>query len=249
MPSETIFADSMLQTSWAQRSRRSWTTLTSFGLQAVIIGLLLLLPLWKTVGLPSIRKITTPISAGYAEPAPVVRPVSGRNVVMPVTSAHPIVLPRAHTFGPISQTNDDPEPLPPGGCPGCVSGDGPVGTASGPPISIFSGNHSVGTPPPAPRPVVREFKTSSMLEGRLIRRVQPVYPVLAKTAHIQGSVVLFAVISRSGTIDSLRVVSGHPLLVAAAVDAVKQWQYRPYILNQEPIEVETQITVNFILGN
>jgi protein TonB len=88
-----------------------------------------------------------------------------------------------------------------------------------------------------------------MLEGSLIRKVQPLYPPLAKTARIQGAVVLFAVISRAGTIDNLRVLSGHPMLVPAAIDAVKQWQYRPYILNHEPIEVETQITVNFVLGN
>ena len=87
-----------------------------------------------------------------------------------------------------------------------------------------------------------------MLEGSLIRKVQPVYPPLAKTARIQGSVVLFAIISRAGTIDNLRVLSGPPMLVPSAMDAVRQWQYRPYILNHEPIEVETQITVNFILG-
>ena len=87
-----------------------------------------------------------------------------------------------------------------------------------------------------------------MLEGNLIRRVQPVYPPLARGARIQGQVVLAAVISKAGTIDDLRVVSGHPMLVRAAIDAVSQWRYRPYILNHEPIEVETQITVNFFLG-
>jgi protein TonB len=87
------------------------------------------------------------------------------------------------------------------------------------------------------------------MEGSLIRKVEPPYPPLAKSARIQGPVVLFAVISRSGTIDNLRVLSGHPMLVQAAIDAVKQWRYRPYILNQEPIEVETQITINFVLGN
>jgi protein TonB len=87
------------------------------------------------------------------------------------------------------------------------------------------------------------------MEGSLIRKVQPTYPPLAKSARIQGPVVLFAVISRSGTIDNLQVLSGHPMLVQAAIDAVQQWRYRPYILNQEPIEVETQITINFVLGN
>jgi protein TonB len=87
-----------------------------------------------------------------------------------------------------------------------------------------------------------------MLEGNLIRRVQPVYPPLARTARVQGSVVLYALISKTGTMENLHALSGPPLLVPAAVDAVSQWLYRPYILNSEPIEVETQITVNFVLG-
>jgi protein TonB len=62
-------------------------------------------------------------------------------------------------------------------------------------------------------------------------------------------VVLEAVISKAGTMQNLRLISGHPLLVPAAIEAVNQWRYRPYILNGEAIEVETQITVNFILGN
>ncbi len=87
-----------------------------------------------------------------------------------------------------------------------------------------------------------------MLEGSLIRRVQPVYPPLARTAHIQGSVVVDALISKAGTMENVHAISGHPMLVPAAIDAVSQWRYRPYILNSEPIEVETQITVNFYLG-
>jgi periplasmic protein TonB len=87
-----------------------------------------------------------------------------------------------------------------------------------------------------------------MVEGNLIRRVQPVYPPLARTARIQGPVVLAAVISKAGAIENLRVLSGPPMLVKAALDAVSEWRYRPYILNNEPVEVETQITVNFTLG-
>ena len=87
-----------------------------------------------------------------------------------------------------------------------------------------------------------------MLQGSLLRKVEPKYPPLAIAARIQGSVVLAAVISRAGTIENLRLVTGHPMLVPAAIDAVRQWQYRPYILNGDVIEVETQITVNFVLG-
>ena len=82
-------------------------------------------------------------------------------------------------------------------------------------------------------------------QGKLIRQVVPSYPPLALQAHIQGVVVLEATISKEGTIDSLRVVSGHPLLTHAAIDAVKQWMYRPTLLNGEPVAVVTTITVNF----
>ena len=88
-----------------------------------------------------------------------------------------------------------------------------------------------------------------MLEGSLIRRVQPAYPPIARTAHVQGSVVLAALIGKDGTIENLRLLSGHPMLSPAAIAAVSQWRYRPYILNGEAIEVETQITVNFILSS
>ncbi len=78
--------------------------------------------------------------------------------------------------------------------------------------------------------------------------VKPTYPPLARAARIEGSVVLEALINKAGSIQNLHLISGHPMLVAAAIDAVRQWQYRPYILNDEPIEVETQITVNFLLS-
>src|SRR5438445_13876654 len=83
------------------------------------------------------------------------------------------------------------------------------------------------------------------MEGNLVHRVQPEYPPLAVQTRTQGQVVLRAVITREGTIENLQVVSGHPLLVRAALEAVRQWRYRPYVLNGEPVEVETQVTVNF----
>lgn len=86
------------------------------------------------------------------------------------------------------------------------------------------------------------------MEGNLIHRIQPKYPSLARQARIQGQVSLRAIISHDGRIENLQVVNGHPLLVQAAIDAVRQWRYRPYMLNGEPVEVETQITVNFTLA-
>jgi protein TonB len=87
-----------------------------------------------------------------------------------------------------------------------------------------------------------------MMEGNLTLRIQPDYPIIARQARVQGQVVLRAMISREGTIENLQVLSGPPMLVRAAVDAVRQWRYRPYVLNGEPIEVETEVRVNFVLS-
>jgi len=84
--------------------------------------------------------------------------------------------------------------------------------------------------------------------ANLVHQVKPTYPQLARTARVQGSVVLEAIIDREGRVEDLRVLSGHPLLVRAAWEAVQQWRYRPTLLNGEPVEVLTQVTVNFSLG-
>ncbi len=241
-----MFGDSLLETSWAQRTRRGWTTLTSFGLEALIIGLLLLLPLLKTVGLPSTRPITTPVTIGMrgAQPA-APRPRTAHTTIVASNFDRGRLMLPSHM--PTAIPTDSDEPTAPatdpdvGYIPGAPTGD-PNGVVS----SLPGGSNPV--PMPRPAPVSRPIRISSILEGNLIRRVQPVYPPLARAARIQGAVVLVAIISKVGTIENLRVASGHPMLVPAAIDAVSQWRYRPYILNDEAVEVETQITVNFTLG-
>jgi protein TonB len=108
---------------------------------------------------------------------------------------------------------------------------------------------------PNPAPVVHQAQptsarvTSSVLEGLLISKTTPAYPTIARTAGISGTVVLAATISKEGRIVNLRVVSGHPMLTQAARDAVMTWRYRPYLLNGQPVEVETTINVVFSMGN
>ena len=248
MLEDEMFADSMLETSWAQRLRRSWTTLTSFGLQALIIGLLLLLPVLKTVGLPSARTVSTPITMGSraGDPAPIRhgRPSSPTPTeVAPGRLRMPTRVPPTIAAGGVER---DPVGESEAG-PGPVGTGFPIGGPDGLRIpGLLSGNNHIM--PAAPPTIARTFRTSRMLEGMLIRRVQPVYPPMAKAARIQGPVVVYALISKVGTMENVRAVSGHPLLVPATIDAVSQWRYRPYILNGEPIEVETQITVNFYLS-
>ena len=100
-------------------------------------------------------------------------------------------------------------------------------------------------PPPPPPPPQRVRVGGNVQAANLLSQVKPVYPPLAKQARIQGVVVLEAIISKEGTIDNLKVITGHPLLIQAAIDAVKQWKYKPTQLNGEPVEVVTTITVNF----
>ena len=89
--------------------------------------------------------------------------------------------------------------------------------------------------------------SGGVMEGMLVHRVLPVYPPMARATRTAGRVELQATISRTGTIENLHVASGPSLLLQAAIDAVRQWRYRPYLLNGEPVEVETTINVDFRL--
>jgi protein TonB len=125
----------------------------------------------------------------------------------------------------------------------------PGGTGTDAPNSVIS---SVIKIPPAMPKVVTPAKvrvSSGVAQGLLIHETKPVYPPLAMQARIQGTVLLQAVVAKDGTVQELRVVSGHPLLVKAAMDAVKLWRYKPYRLNDQPVEVDTEIIVNFTLGS
>ncbi len=110
-----------------------------------------------------------------------------------------------------------------------------------------NGRHPVMPEPPAAKPKGPVLVLPAVQEARLVRRVEPRYPPLPRSAGIEGKVVLRAVIAKDGTIQSLEVMSGHPLFVYAAREAIAQWRYQPTLLHGEPVEVETQITVVFTL--
>jgi periplasmic protein TonB len=244
-----MFAESMLETSRAERTRRRWMTLTSFGLQALVIALLLFIPLLSTVGLPSGHVLQTPVSWGA--PPPPLRTVERRHLTTIVRSnlsdniliTPPSIPPRIQQINEV----EPPPQIPYSNAPGVPGGTG-EGSREGVWKILSESLNRIRPPTVAPPASIhREFRTSTILEGMLIRKVQPVYPPLAKSVRIQGPVILDAVISKAGTIERLQLVSGHPMLVPAALEAVTQWRYRPYVLNGEAIEVETRITVNFIL--
>jgi protein TonB len=124
---------------------------------------------------------------------------------------------------------------------GGVVGGVPGGSAGG----VIGGLISSAAPPPKVAAPQKLRISSGVALGNKISGADPAYPQMAKIAHVQGDVILQATISKNGTITNLRAVSGHPILIQAAMDAVKEWRYRPYLLNGEPVEVETTITVKF----
>jgi periplasmic protein TonB len=238
-----MFADFLPDSEWSNHSHRGWTSLISFALQAVAVGCLLLLPLFYTEGLPRLAMLA-PLLAPAPPPAvpPTPRPnlpASPQSNLMGSSLISPPRIPTTVTM--LTETTPPPpmDPLAAGvsHCFGTPNGRGAVlDSVLGPDLVL---------PPPPP---VRRPPVSRMMEGNLVRRVQPDYPPLARQVRVQGKVVLRAMISREGAIENLQVLSGHPMLVQAAVEAVRQWRYRPYLLNGEPVEVETQVTVNFVLS-
>jgi protein TonB len=238
-----------LESTWDQSTRRRWTALASFTAQAVALTLLLAISLiW--VGPPQVRWLQLSAPASFVpQPAPateerghhlsasVGRP---RQIFAPQTISPQLPSVRDETAGTIS---DFSAPDLPGSAVG-------LGNGGGSRIGAFDsiGNVAVALPS-RPAPVaVKPLLVSHLSEANLLHKVQPVYPPLARQARVQGAVELRAIIGKTGAIENLVVVRGHPMLAAAAVEAVKQWRYRPYLLNNEPIEVETDITVNFLLS-
>jgi periplasmic protein TonB len=241
-----MFADSLLDSAWAHDSRRGWTTVLAFAVESVAVAGLLMLPLIYGEGLPqqlkSIARIVTP-APPPGPPAPLhAQNAQASNMSSSETLIEPQIIP-SHT---LMVADNAVPPMPDGGVY-VMNGTGDRWTNNPVMHSILATVPTV-VPPPAHPAVAHTPPVSHIMEGNLIYKVQPEYPSLARQARIQGAVVLQAIISREGTIENLQVISGHPMLAPPAIQAVRQWRYRPYFLNGEAVEVETQVTVNFVLG-
>ena len=238
--------ENTVRSSWNEGSRRRVTALTSFGVQAVLAALLVIFPLLRQQGMPSFHELSTPVS--WAQPLVDRAAFRMRESNAPATPASPadiiFMMPSRLPKGIVPAESDAPPQFE---NTGSALPEIEKGTISGV-RGLFTEGMRPVLPVTRPASSAAPVRISNISEGNLIRKIQPVYPPLARSARIQGAVVLQAVISKEGIIENLRLSSGHPMLVLAAIDAVKQWRYRPYSLNSEPVEVETQITVNFSLG-
>ncbi len=242
-----MFEDSLLDDKI--KTRRKSATALSFILQAILIGIIVLIPLIFTEALPLKQMTETMLVAPPPPPPPPPPAAKAPQIVKPVVSETtttgslrtPTTIPKT-----VAMIKESAAPPPTtagvvGGVPGGVPG-GQMGGVVGGVIGAV--------PTAAPKLVApqRVRVSQGVTEGNLVHKVTPEYPPMARQAHIQGTVVLSALIGKDGGIQNLQVVSGHPMLTSAAINAVKQWRYKPYILNGQPVEVETTVTVNFTMA-
>lgn len=231
-----MFRESLLDSSPMRRNGKRWPMATAFVLESVVAALVIIIPLLTTGIIPVSARVP------HVAPLQMVRVVQVRphgdavhsnaphgpaTSVVPVSNNRDVI-----RYGPSQSTTTS-----------IIGSDISAGSNRDgiPDLPACTNCIPIMQPPAREKPVV----LSHLSEAQLVHRVEPVYPRMAILANMQGEVRLHALIARDGTIQSLSVSSGPPILTQAALDAVRQWRYRPYILNGQAVEVETFITVNF----
>jgi protein TonB len=237
-----MFDDLLESTSEKKKDNKGWGFVLSGVVQALILGILILIPLIYTEALPK-AMLSTLLIAPPPPPPPPPPPAPVKTIVKPVA--------RLIQSGKLTQPRAIPKEvavfkeaeLPPdvinnagntGGVFGGIPGQGMVS--------------AVAPPPPKPTAPQRVKQGGNVTAASILQQTKPLYPALARQARIQGNVVLHAIIDKDGKVAQLEVISGHPLLVQSALDAVKQWRYKPTLLNGDPVEVDTTITDTFTMG-
>jgi protein TonB len=229
-------------------------------LQSIAVALLIIIPAMFVQKLPEVTTVSELIAPPLALPPP--PPAAGRTMQPKVVKAvtpkvfNPNTLTEPKTVSKVAVDLPQPElaALPsaggvPGGVPGGIAG-GQIGGVLG---GVIGGVPQAAPPPPppppqteAPKPAPERVRVFGNIEAaKLEHQVLPIYPVLASQARVQGVVKLSAVIGKDGHVEDLKVISGHPLLISSALDAVRQWLYQPTILNGNPVEVQTEVDVTF----
>ena len=245
-----MFEEMVISSPNPTKTKKPVTVLLSALFQLVFLGILILIPLIYTEALPK-TMMATMLTAPPPPPPPPPPPAAVQIVK---------VRPQVHLMdaGKLMQPKVIPKEVkiikeeaePDMGAVGAVGGV-PGGVAGGSMGGVLGGVlGGVGTapPPPKPKPTGPVRIGGNVQAAKLVNRITPIYPPLARQTRISGTVRLHAIISKDGSIQQLEVISGHPLLQQAALDAVRQWRYQPTLLNGEPVEVDTTIDVIFSLN-
>src|SRR6201997_4446267 len=229
-----MFEDSLVESSGRIKTKRGLTTFLSFGLQMLLLGVMVLIPLIYTEALPKQQLMTFLVAPPPPPPPPppAAAPIKAVKIVQTdIINGQlrtPTKIPEKVQM--IKEEEAPPPVMSASGVVGGVPGGVPGGQMGGVLGGIIS-----STPMAVPKVATpqRVRVSQGVSQGLLVRKVNPAYPPLARQARIQGQVMLQAVISKDGSIENLRLISGHPMLAPAAIEAVKQWKYKPYMLNGE----------------
>jgi len=236
-----MFEELLVSNPYETRTKQRWTVLVSLVFQVTFLGILLLIPLIYTEALPKAMLATLLVAPPPPPPPPPPAQVQTvRKTQVHLMDAGKLMAPKAIPKNiTIIKEEADPDMGVGGGVLGGVAG-GSLGGAIG---------GVIGGMPAPPKPTASRIKVGgNVTAARLQNKVSPVYPALARQTRISGTVRLHAIIAKDGTVQQLEVVSGHPLLVQSALDAVRQWRYQPTLLNGEPVEVDTTVDVIFSLN-
>ena len=229
-----------------KKTNTGWAVILSTIVQVCVLVVLILIPLIYTQALPK-AMMATLLIAPPPPPPPPPPPAEAPKIVKPVArliQQGKLMQPRAipKQVEVFKEAELPPEAPVSGGVLGGLDSGLLGGLGSGPAVA------APPPPPPAPKQTQRIKLGGQVVAAKLVAQPNPVYPPLARQARIQGNVVLHAIIDKDGRVGELQVISGHPLLVQSALEAVKNWRYQPTQLNGDPVEVDTTITVSFVLG-
>lgn len=243
-----MFEDMVVSSPNPTKTNKPWTVVVSMLFQVAFLTVLILIPLIYTEALPKTMLATmlvAPPPPPPPPPPPAAAPVVHVKPQVHLMDAGKLVAPKVIPKDVKIIKEDEPD-MGSVGVAGGVPGGVPGGQMGGVIGGVIGG---VGAAPPPPKVTPSRIRQGGNVQAaRLINRIQPAYPPLARQTRQSGTVRLHAIIAKDGTIQSLDVQSGPPLLQAAALDAVRQWKYQPTLLNGEPVEVETTIDVIFTLN-
>lgn len=236
---------SSLESTWDRSARRGWTTLASFTLQALGLSLLIAISIMWVDGPPRVRWLQISTPARLAPHDAETQTTTHERHANTAANPRPEQMVTPPSIPPHILQGEDSRSVP--SAPDVTNIGNGSDRRSTIGVETGFGDYVATVRPPRTTPV-KPLIVSTLAEANILHKVQPIYPPIAKQAGVRGTVELRAIISKTGTIENLVVVGGHPMLVKSAIDAVRQWRYRPYLLNNEPVEVETNITVNFLLS-
>src|SRR5215475_7272801 len=239
-----MFEEMVVSSPKGKKTNKPWTVFVSMAVQVLFLTILILIPLIYTEALPK-TLMSSILLAPPPPPPPPPPPAAVQVIRKPVAhlmEAGKLVAPKAIPKE-LKQIKEEAEPPDMGA--GMVGGV--PGGSSGGVLGGVIGGAGIAPPPPKAAPK-RVTVGGNVQAARLVNRVQPISPPLARQTRISGTVKLHAIIGKNGAVEQLQVVSGHPLLVQSALDAVRQWRYQPTLLNGDPVEVDTEIDVIFSLA-